>query len=189
MLLLYRSSRPHVAVLGRLPDSGAWADASTHPESAAIDGVTVLRVESGLFFANADYVRAAISRAAAADRVRAVVLDCETVPFIDVTAARMLDELAVALGRQPPGRQPPGRQPPGRQGGVRLVVARGVGQVRDVLGTGAPDEFSSVREAVEALRPPPPASDGCGSEPPITGSLPQPPGTTGNGTNQMGSAI
>jgi hypothetical protein len=35
---------------------------------------------------------------------------------------------------------------------VRLVIARGVGQVRDVLGAGAPDEFHSVREAVDAVR-------------------------------------
>jgi SulP family sulfate permease len=58
------------------------------------------------------------------------------VPFIDVTAARVLDDLSRTLqGKQ-----------------VRLVIARGVGQVRDVLGAGAPDEFHSVREAVDAVR-------------------------------------
>jgi SulP family sulfate permease len=135
VLLLYRASRPHIAVLGQIPGTGRWADRSQHPEDTTIDDVTVLRVESGLFFANADYARTAIGEAAAADGVRAVVLDCETVPFVDVTAARMLDELGRVLHRQ----------------GVRLVIARGVGQVRDVLGTGAPDEFRSVREAVDAV--------------------------------------
>jgi sulfate permease, SulP family len=168
VLLLYRASRPHVAVLGRLPDGGgggAWADASTHPDSAAVDGVAVLRVESGLFFANADYVRSSITRAAAADGVHAVVLDCETVPFVDVTAARMLDGLAVALRRQ----------------GVRLVIARGVGQVRDVLGTGAPEEFGSVREAVDAVRFGQATADG-------QVQPPRPRGATDNERNQMGRA-
>ena len=136
VLLLYRASRPHIAVLGQIPGTGRWADRSQHPEDTTIDGLTVLRVESGLFFANADYARTAISKAAEAGGVRAVVLDCETVPFIDVTAARMLDDLSRTLqGKQ-----------------VRLVIARGVGQVRDVLGAGAPDEFHSVREAVDAVR-------------------------------------
>jgi SulP family sulfate permease len=136
VLLLYRASRPHIAVLGQIPGTGRWADRSQHPEDTTIDGLTVLRVESGLFFANADYARTAISKAAEAGGVRAVVLDCETVPFIDVTAARMLDDLSRTLqGKQ-----------------VRLVIARGVGQVRDVLGAGAPDGFHSVREAVDAVR-------------------------------------
>jgi SulP family sulfate permease len=92
----------------------------------------VLRVESGLFFANADYVRAAVL--AAAKGKSAVILDCETVPFVDVTAGRMLDELTAHL----------------QDRGVRFVIAREIGQVRDVLAaTGpAPEYFPSVRTAV-----------------------------------------
>ena len=61
------------------------------------------------------------------------MIDAETVPFVDVTAARMLDDLTADLHRR----------------GVRLVIARDVGQVRDVLaqsgGTAAPEYFPSVR--------------------------------------------
>jgi len=117
VLLLYRASRPHIAVLRQIPGAGRWADRSQHPEDTVIDGLIVLRVESGLFFDNADYARTVIGRAADADGIRAVVLDCETVPFVDVTAARMLDDLSRTLQAKR----------------VRLVIARGVGQVRDVL--------------------------------------------------------
>jgi hypothetical protein len=67
-----------------------------------------------------------------------VVLDYETILFIDVTASLMLDELTADLARR----------------GVRMVVARGVGQARDVLtasGGTAPEYFRTVREAVGAL--------------------------------------
>ena len=75
LLLLYRVSRPHVAVLGEIPGSGGqWADTAVHPEDQTVPGVTVLRVESGMSFANADHVRAAIEDAAAVDGTRAVVL-------------------------------------------------------------------------------------------------------------------
>ena len=48
-------ARPHVAVLCEIPGSGGWwADAAHHPEDQTVPGVTVLRVESGLFFGNAD---------------------------------------------------------------------------------------------------------------------------------------
>src|SRR5215472_4353738 len=46
------------------------------------------------FFGNADHVRAAVKDAATADGIGVVVLDCETMPFVDVTAARMLNQLA-----------------------------------------------------------------------------------------------
>ena len=89
LLLLYPVSRLHVAVLGEIPSSsGQRADTAHHPEDQTVSRVAVLRVESGVFFANADHVRAAIDDAAIADGTRAVVLDCETMPFLDVTAVR-----------------------------------------------------------------------------------------------------
>jgi sulfate permease, SulP family len=147
-LLLYRVSRPHVAALGEIRGSGGqWADIAFHPEDQTVPGVVVLRVEAGLFFANADYVHDAI-RDAAADGVRVVVLDCETMPSIDVTAARILNQLAADLAKE----------------GVRLVLAGEIGQVRDMLAAvGGRDSISeyhrTVAEAVEATRAAPAAAD------------------------------
>jgi MFS superfamily sulfate permease-like transporter len=141
LLLTYRASRPHVAVLGEIPGSGGqWADVDHHPEDQTVPGVSVLRVESGVFFANADYVHAAIQDAAQADGIRAVVLDCETMPFVDVTAARMIDQLATDLGKR----------------GVRLIVAGEIGQVRDMVAAvsrdGAPEYHRTISEAVAAAQ-------------------------------------
>jgi MFS superfamily sulfate permease-like transporter len=109
LLLLFRMSRPHVAVLGEVPGSdGQWADLAVHPEDQTVPGVSVLRVESGVFFANTDHVRGAIEDAAT-EGIRAVVVDCETMPFVDVTAARMLGQLAADLGKRGYGWCSPGR--------------------------------------------------------------------------------
>ena len=118
LLLVYRASRPNIAVLGRTvgPDP-AWVDLARHPGAEQVPGVEVVRVEAGLFFANADFVRARIRKSAESADPRAVVLDAETSPSIDVTAAQMLADLANNL----------------RSRGTRLLVARDVGQVRDVL--------------------------------------------------------
>jgi sulfate permease, SulP family len=143
VLLLYRASRPNVAVLGRVPGATPrhWGDVSRHPENEQVPGVVVLRVESGLFFANADHVRQAIRAHAGGEGVRAIVLDAQTVPSVDVTAAAMLEQLRDGLGHQ----------------GVALLLAREVGQVRDVLRRSHPEDdtsaqhvFPTVEEAVEA---------------------------------------
>jgi sulfate permease, SulP family len=139
VLLLFRASRPNVAVLGRTPD-GRWVDLEREDDAKPQPGVAVLRPEAGLFFANADHVRDTIRRHARGDGVKAVVLDAETVPEIDVTAAEMLSQLRGDLDRA----------------GVRLLVARDIGQVRDVLRrAGAEDDavvFPSVEDAVSRAR-------------------------------------
>jgi len=141
LLLLYRASRPYVAVLGQVPGAGGqYGDIRRHPENRQLPGIVVLRLESGLFFANADAVRDAVRAHAFRDGIRAVVLDAETIPYIDVTAARMLVQLDDELPRR----------------GVRLVVARDIGQVRDVLRRTEEDgplltAYPTVHQAVEAL--------------------------------------
>ncbi len=105
----------------------------------AIADIPVLRVEAGLYFANADAVRRAVKRRARRPGTRGVVLDAEAVAFVDVTAVRMLDELASDLARD----------------GQQLVIAHDLGQVGDLLA--AADELTSLKvvpsidEAIEAI--------------------------------------
>jgi high affinity sulfate transporter 1 len=116
LLIVYRASRPHVAVLGHVEGQTHWVDLDRHPDARPAPGILVVRPESGLFYANADNVHAAIRDRLAAD-THTVVLDLESVPVIDVTATEMLGELDDELTRA----------------GRRLLIAREVGQVRDVL--------------------------------------------------------
>ena len=138
LLLLYRTSRPPVAELGRVPgESGHFSDLDRHPENQRVEGIAVLRIESGLYFANATPVATEIRSAAHRDGIHAVVVDAETIPFVDVTAVQVLDQLAQEL----------------RADGVRLVIARNVGQVRDVVGAALGDSildtaYPTVDEAV-----------------------------------------
>jgi MFS superfamily sulfate permease-like transporter len=122
LVLLYRVSEPHVATLAKLNDD--WLDIGRHeglkPEPAKL----VIRVESGLFFANADHVRERIEELRT-PASRIVVLDAETSPFIDITAAKMLVQLAAAL----------------RKDGADLRIARDIGQFRDVIRHAVPEAF------------------------------------------------
>jgi MFS superfamily sulfate permease-like transporter len=135
-LLLYRVSRPHVAELGRIAEgSTQFADRDRHPENLVDPGVSILRVEAGLFFANADSVRQVVKAHAAVPGTTAVVIDAESIPFIDVTAVRMLDELADDLART----------------GQRLVIAHDLGQVGDLLGRFPDTDLGVYPTIVDAL--------------------------------------
>ncbi len=141
LLLLYRASRPPVTELGRVPGaSGHFSDLDRHPDNRRIEGITVLRIEGGLFFANAGPVVREIRGAARADEVHSIVIDAETVPFIDLTAAQALDQVARELEAD----------------GVRVVIARNIGQVRDVIHAAPGDSlleaaYPTVDQAVKQV--------------------------------------
>ena len=141
ILLLYRAYRPHIATLGLVPGSeGQFGDIERHPENVQPAGVTILRVDSGLFFANAEHVRATVRAAAAQPGIRAVILDLEAAASVDVSAVRMIAELREDLHVR----------------GSRLVLARDLGQVRDLmrreLGEASiADVYPTVADAVAAL--------------------------------------
>jgi sulfate permease, SulP family len=145
LLLIYRASHPHIAVLGKVPGTrGQYGDLERHPDNQQLPGIVILRVESGLFFANADAVRQRVRAHAAQAGTKVIVLDAATAPSIDVTAVHMLAELTQSLERE----------------GVRLLVTRQIGQVRDVVGQVATDTtpegvYPTVQAAVHAAQHPP----------------------------------
>ena len=140
LLLLYRVSRPHVALLAKT--GGAWLDVDRHDTLQPDPATLVVRVESGLFFANSDHVRDRI-QALRTDQTTVVVLDAETSPFIDISAAEMLAELAASL----------------RRDGIELRIARDIGQFRDIIHSAVPEAFRhgvfrTIDEAIDAAPPP-----------------------------------
>ena len=141
LLLMFRAYRPHVATLGLVPGSqGQYGDVARHPENVQTPGITILRVDSAIFFANAEHVRLVVRDAASQPGVRAVILDMEAAPSVDVSAVRMLAELREDLELR----------------GSRLVLARDLGEVRDLMRRELGEQsiagvYPSVADAVRGL--------------------------------------
>lgn len=90
LLFFRRSWWPEGAVLGYVKDLKSWHDVGRYPEAEETEGVVIYRWEAPLFFANAGIFRQQIRRLVRERRPRWVVLQCEAVTDIDVTAADML---------------------------------------------------------------------------------------------------
>ena len=87
IFVIYKTSRPHVASLGRVPGvPGAYSDLSRHPENAPVPGVLIVRVDAQLYYANALTVR---------DRVKAMITDMASPPRAVILDASAWDELDV----------------------------------------------------------------------------------------------
>ena len=80
--------------------TGEWHSLRAEPEAVEPDGVLVFRWEAPLFFANAGIFRQQVRRLVRERHPQWVVLQCEAVTDIDVTAADMLDRLDTELNAQ-----------------------------------------------------------------------------------------
>ena len=100
LLVIYHASRPHIAILARVPgDSGAFADIGRHPGYEPTPGLLALRLEAPLMYANATLVRDRVKYLVGASDLlpSAVVLDIGVSDELDVTSAETLEELVAAL--------------------------------------------------------------------------------------------
>lgn len=94
--LIRRASRPHVAVLGRIPGTKRFSDHDRNPDNETIPGAMIFRPESGLIYFNMDHVRDTIVDRVHAEPVapKLIVLDLSAAPHVDMHSAEMLAGLA-----------------------------------------------------------------------------------------------
>jgi SulP family sulfate permease len=100
LLTVFQVSRPHLAVLGRVPGApGAYGDVGRHLDYEPIGHMLLLRLDSPLLYANATLVRDEVKRlvGAAEPLPKVVVLDVGANPDLDITSAEMLEQLVHSL--------------------------------------------------------------------------------------------
>jgi len=93
LLFFRRSWWPHGAVLGHVSDVEGWHSVADYPDAEQLPGIVVYRWEAPLFFANAGAFRRQVRYLVHEHRPAWVVLQCEAMTDIDVTAADMLRQL------------------------------------------------------------------------------------------------
>lgn len=114
---LYRTSRPHFAVVGRIPDTEHYRNTQrhhvvTHPE------VLSIRIDESLYFANAAFLEDTIYNQLIDNaQVEHIVLMCPAVNSIDLSALEALEEINRRLSER----------------GVQLHLSEVKGPVMDAL--------------------------------------------------------
>ena len=86
-VFLYRSARPHDAVLGRVEDVDGYHDIERFRGAETVPGLLVYRFDAPPFFVNAEYLRQRVLALADGGRdLRWLVLNAEAWTFLDATA-------------------------------------------------------------------------------------------------------
>ncbi|WP_082735834.1 SulP family inorganic anion transporter [Polycladidibacter stylochi] len=92
-LYLYRTSKPHIAVVGRVAGTEHFRNILRHNVETREDLISI-RVDESLYFANARYLEDAVyDLATQSAATKHVVLMCSAVNFIDASALESLEAL------------------------------------------------------------------------------------------------
>lgn len=90
---LYKSSKPHIAVVGQVPGSEHYRNVLRHEVITHPDIVTV-RIDESLYFANARFLEDAIYNLVAKENeIKHVILLCSAVNAIDMSALESIEAI------------------------------------------------------------------------------------------------
>jgi MFS superfamily sulfate permease-like transporter len=143
VMLLARASSPHVAFLGRIPDTELYSDLDRHPENETMHHVIAFRPEGSLLYVSAETVQnAVLDRLRGRSGIRAVVCDLSSCPVIDLAGSRMLHDLAAETESR----------------GITLWIVGAHGSLRDLLRAdgladkvSGLDRFATTDKAIRSL--------------------------------------
>ncbi len=161
LVFVVRSTRPHLAVLGRIPWTETYRNVERFPDASLVPGVLTVRIDAQLYFGNVDFLQKQLARLERdrGEALHAVVLDASGMNQIDSSAEAALREIADGYRRR----------------GIAFYVAQAKGPVRDVLSRSrldrhlGPEAFAdTVHEAVARACGGPPCIEAAREESPLS---------------------
>ena len=93
VMLIARTSRPHVAVLGRIPNTNIFRNTDRFEEVEIDDEILIIRFDARVYFANANYFSEVLQTNVKrkGTNLKLILLDCECINGVDSTAIQMIE--------------------------------------------------------------------------------------------------
>ncbi len=120
VFLVYRISKPHFAVLGKIKGMEYFKNVNRFGEDVEVhDEILMLRFDAQLFFANVHYFSRTLMKEVEkkGPLLKYVILNAEPVNYLDDTAAKQLQTLVLQLNER----------------GIIFKLAGAIGPIRDML--------------------------------------------------------
>lgn len=116
--ILYKVSRPHYAVLGKLPEMGVYRNVDRFSEAETKQGHLIFRYDDDIFFANAEhFYDSVIKEVGDGAHIDTLILDASPIGGIDSTGVNQLVLLKKALDKK----------------NIQFLISGMKGPVRDVF--------------------------------------------------------
>lgn len=146
ILLVYRTSMPHIAVLGRIPNTNYFKNIERFNDTVeTYDEFLVLRFDAQLYFGNKDYFKNELQKQIdkKGASLKYIILNAEAINYMDSSAVHLLKQTLQELKNK----------------GLQFMVAGAIGPTRDILYSsgliqdiGTKNIFVTTYEAFEHCR-------------------------------------
>jgi len=120
LLMVYRTSKPHFAVLSKIKNSDYYKNIARFEDEIIMrDDLLIVRFDSQLYFGNSDYFKNQLYKYMdlKGDNLKGVILNAEAINYIDSTATRMLIKVIKKI----------------RNDGIQFYIAGAIGPTRDII--------------------------------------------------------
>lgn len=120
LLMVYRTSNPHFAVLGNIKNSDYYKNINRFGDEVEVrKDLLIVRFDAQLYFGNAAYFKKELKRHVSlkGSYLKAVILNAEAINYIDATGADMLTKLIHEIHAQ----------------GLQFYIAGAIGPTRDII--------------------------------------------------------
>lgn len=143
-MVVYRSTRPHMAVLARVPGTEFYRNIERFNNLEQREDLLILRMDGPLYFANLNYFKDNLTRLMneRGDKLKALLINAESISHVDSSAVHALKDWMRELQAQ----------------GIKVYFAGLIGPVRDVFSRtglveliGKSNLFMSNQQAVDAF--------------------------------------
>ncbi len=120
LLMVYRTSKPHFAILGNIKNSDYYKNVKRFGDEVVLrDDLLTVRFDAQLYFGNSDYFKKQLLGAVEdkGEALKAVILNAEAINYIDSTGARMLAMVIDDLQAR----------------GLQFYIVGAIGPARDII--------------------------------------------------------
>ncbi|XP_047314460.1 sulfate transporter 1.3-like [Impatiens glandulifera] len=107
--ILLQVTRPRIALLGNIPRTSVYRNVLQYPDASRIPGLLIVRVDSGIYFSNANYIRERTLRWLTEEeelikdkdqRIQYVIIEMSPVTDIDTSGIHGLEALHQSLHKK-----------------------------------------------------------------------------------------
>lgn len=143
-MLLYRTSRPYVAILGNIPGTHFYRNVDRFTDVITREDVLIIRFDAQLYFANIQYFKEKVAQAVAekGPALNFILINAESINNVDASALYEIKDMVQSYYKQ----------------NIQVIFSGIKGPVRDMLGKadmlkpfGEKHFFLSIQEAIDFI--------------------------------------
>ena len=120
LTMIYRTSKPHIAILGKVKNTEYYKNISRFEKDVVIEeNILIFRFDAQLYFGNQNFFKKELLNQVElkGNKLELIIINAEAINYIDSSALTMLEKLCMDI----------------KNSGVKIMISGAIGPIRDII--------------------------------------------------------